>query len=787
MKDLKKVYSRKIIISLIVSTTFLFITSLYSYALSKDTLRVPVGTAYQRIIEAMEERYKKHEEAIDRAIDRLSSRAKPLRTLPELQDEYIVAMKDVKYMQDMKGRNVNDRLNQITARGEFIQVIFVDTEGDLPEVVDEETGERKKVWEHAGIYITVFAVRSNGETEDALKASQDIRRRIVGRIFHGIRARSTLAMEMFEREGEDITLQRANELQEALERENLQIQREIEIYGRIVDRRLNKEFAGLEFDEKVSIKLRDYTLSSDLFPEVWEPSWNPLKALEDPAVRDVFVRLLRLKYEKHNLDTMLVPRVLRILGDHIDNPEAAQRAVYKTIIRFTEDAEFSKAYREYHKGSKFKPTLELFSPYIELLCAGRQSEVIAGDIGCGNNTLGEVLVGLHKGLRVIGTEINARTPHIGERLEFREQSSPIRLPFENGELDVAFLHAIQHHVFERDWPLLLKELKRVVKPGGMILLFEDSYSLLVLSFPDLEDRQLLDDFLALSERQKKLYYALNDWYANVLVSENPMPFPFQFKSLEHLTREARQHADFIPWETVFKFNEPEWFHQPPVIFAVLIRPFMDLDELRLSSLLQLNLIATRQDCIERGDVLGQRLAERWLIALSLVDEEAKNWVEIFIPYANPGLNIWSFESWILEWLDNHKETPLDTFFSITQLTYNELKRQNIRLDETMLFIRRVLDELYMYRRGSVSEEWYIWFLSEAFVSEESAQLAEEMLRFYLCPVFVSTGTHDSELWNSLHSALPKLSDPAIKSRVERAIHNAKYGDNLLSERAIVVH
>lgn len=64
MLKINKGYSLRII-SLLASISFLLTTSLYAYPEPKDTLRVPVGTAYQRIMRAMQERKDTNQVDID--------------------------------------------------------------------------------------------------------------------------------------------------------------------------------------------------------------------------------------------------------------------------------------------------------------------------------------------------------------------------------------------------------------------------------------------------------------------------------------------------------------------------------------------------------------------------------------------------------------------------------------------------------------------------------------------------------------------------------------------------
>jgi 2-polyprenyl-3-methyl-5-hydroxy-6-metoxy-1,4-benzoquinol methylase len=54
-----------------------------------------------------------------------------------------------------------------------------------------------------------------------------------------------------------------------------------------------------------------------------------------------------------------------------------------------------------------------------------------------------------------------------------------RLPFDDSQFDVAFTICVMHHVAPEQWASFVRELRRVVKPGGVVLVFEHNpYNLL---------------------------------------------------------------------------------------------------------------------------------------------------------------------------------------------------------------------------------------------------------------------------------------------------------------------
>jgi len=297
MTSFKKVFNLKIVTG-IVSIVFLCNTTLYACPIpersewyraclpctrakrvvhgpiSEHTLRVPIGkSTMERVNELMQAAYDAHDEetpdqdpkAIDVVIKYYADRQEvpPFSKFPNLEETD----------RDTVNRSgATEMQGRLDSSGVQMQLIFVETEKDLPvEKIKRPDGtiEERKVWGHASSkYITVFAVKEEkyGETEEALRNSEEIRRRIIGRASHEKRARSTIARERFDKiKWDELTEEQAMlkiaELQDQFEDENKRIQKEIEEHGEIQDETLRQEFARLEFDEELSIWNRDYAMA----------------------------------------------------------------------------------------------------------------------------------------------------------------------------------------------------------------------------------------------------------------------------------------------------------------------------------------------------------------------------------------------------------------------------------------------------------------------------------------------------------------------------------------------
>jgi hypothetical protein len=204
---------------------------------------------YQEMRRMMERRLDAHQGPIDEFIKQHATKARGLSGIPYLEDEFVECV-------DACGaKNMFARLKTtLISAGGQIQVIFVDSESDLP------TFEGKKVWGHAGTFVTVFALENEKETPEG-------RRKIIARLFHEIRARSTRARELFDKavaqkEPAEADIEDLMEaLQDGFEKENLEIQSEVERGGRIDNDKLRPEFANLTFSIHPDMLSRDYTIS----------------------------------------------------------------------------------------------------------------------------------------------------------------------------------------------------------------------------------------------------------------------------------------------------------------------------------------------------------------------------------------------------------------------------------------------------------------------------------------------------------------------------------------------
>jgi ubiquinone/menaquinone biosynthesis C-methylase UbiE len=97
------------------------------------------------------------------------------------------------------------------------------------------------------------------------------------------------------------------------------------------------------------------------------------------------------------------------------------------------------------------------------------------DIGCGHGHIHPYLANGDVPLTLFGTDVASTVVEearlMNPSVTYQSYGGE-RLPYEDQSFDVAFTIAVIHHVPPAQWPTFLKEMRRVVRPGGMIVVFE---------------------------------------------------------------------------------------------------------------------------------------------------------------------------------------------------------------------------------------------------------------------------------------------------------------------------
>jgi ubiquinone/menaquinone biosynthesis C-methylase UbiE len=122
------------------------------------------------------------------------------------------------------------------------------------------------------------------------------------------------------------------------------------------------------------------------------------------------------------------------------------------------------------------------------------------------------------------------------RIEFARSLDAVS----DASVDLAIIKLVLHHLRDdQEAQNIFKELRRVLRPNGKIIVFEESFSSVscdahelasYLAKFNLEMSPVTSDFLQLAETEKIEFLFLNDWLMNL---QNPyMPWTGLYKSME---------------------------------------------------------------------------------------------------------------------------------------------------------------------------------------------------------------------------------------------------------------
>ena len=97
------------------------------------------------------------------------------------------------------------------------------------------------------------------------------------------------------------------------------------------------------------------------------------------------------------------------------------------------------------------------------------------DIGCGNGSIHPFLLQRRPQLRLRGVDVASTS------IESARQANPLvnydvydgtKLPYRTGQFDAAYTICVMHHVPPLAWKDFMAEMRRVVRPGGVVSVIE---------------------------------------------------------------------------------------------------------------------------------------------------------------------------------------------------------------------------------------------------------------------------------------------------------------------------
>lgn len=241
---------------------------------------------------------------------------------------------------------------------------------------------------------------------------------------------------------------------------------------------------------------------------------SPIKVLIDQSeLRHFIEEYLSKRYKYWGLPEDLASRIIQTLVDNVDDVEKARREVYAKVIDFDKDEQWSAAYKRYKDATKYISAYSQVEKFIKDLPP--KSRIL--DIGAGNNAFGATMAENLPVVDVVGVDVmDYHEERNIQNLSYLRQYSPTKLPEEivDDSVDVITINAVFHHVSSEFVDDLMKEIVRVLKPGGTVILIEDTYSL-KLPIDDTSDQELTENFLELVKKHgpqfARNFFTFNDW------------------------------------------------------------------------------------------------------------------------------------------------------------------------------------------------------------------------------------------------------------------------------------
>lgn len=283
---------------------------------------------------------------------------------------------------------------------------------------------------------------------------------------------------------------------------------------------------------------------------------------QHPEVLELLGDLVASTYEHHLgfLGRSFVADYLHSLDEISPSSEAGE--IVEMLLRHRRrfSASLWPRYREHFRNANLRSSLEL--------AEGSWLRGRALDVGAGDNRLGRILLDDYpRVVSVVGVDIERR-PEVEEGgcLEFRVMPDHRTLPCGDREFALVILRYSLHHMTWSEQEAVLREAERALSRGGVILIFENSYSRMRRAVGSTIARQFHRRALALGDRELHLLMSSLDLFS-LGIKEKNQPFPFTFRTVEGW-RQILAERFVILHEEFHAFQMAD-LHPQPLAFFVL--------------------------------------------------------------------------------------------------------------------------------------------------------------------------------------------------------------------------
>jgi len=317
---------------------------------------------------------------------------------------------------------------------------------------------------------------------------------------------------------------------------------------------------------ELSASMSSLHASGKTSPKESRNIYNPLVSLRENRDLETFIEIwLTRRYDSWGLREDLAKDILETLLRYAEDLEQAINRLYSEVIDFETDEAWQEAYSRYKEEVKYADTYNQMDVYL----GGLPDDSVIVDVGAGNNMLGKLIATKHPGFSVIGTDAyDYHEEHGLENLVFLVQPRPLNIPLDDRSADIVIMNAMLHHVSPDDMGAFLQEIRRVLKPGGKVILVEDTYSITLPVENEATDSELTSEFLDLVREHgdafAKQFFVFDDWYSNLVVHKwLGMSVPYNFHSMEEWQEIFQSHGFELAHARHTGFPQRS-FHKPNV-------------------------------------------------------------------------------------------------------------------------------------------------------------------------------------------------------------------------------
>ncbi|KKR20196.1 MAG: hypothetical protein UT50_C0020G0007 [Candidatus Moranbacteria bacterium GW2011_GWA2_39_41] len=245
--------------------------------------------------------------------------------------------------------------------------------------------------------------------------------------------------------------------------------------------------------------------------------------------------------------------------ENLTNPENFVEEFFAEIQSIDSSREINKLYQK--KLKKYRDNiLDLGKPgdmFLEIIEHDLQNVETVLDFGCGKLAfLKNIAESNAEVRRLIGVDLKSQPvlDCLDSRIEFHRSLNEVA----NASVDVVTIKLVLHHLeSEQKAQEIFTELRRVLKSGGKLIVFEESFTDANHGVEEIENylakfnlklSEVTVDFLQLSRECKIKFLFINDWLMNL--QNVYMPWTMQYKSMEEW-RDLIVSVGFVEKESHF--------------------------------------------------------------------------------------------------------------------------------------------------------------------------------------------------------------------------------------------